>query len=289
MKIGTASLKSLAAFLLFGAIALAAAFSVSGCRNYGPNYEKWFARERIAVPSAENGIRADFSNPAVRELAHFLPLVPETEKFANYRMRLEFVRIQSFNNEAYVRYGRRVSVFDTGSGKKLVGFEVWSDCSAEKIAARVRAELSALKRKAVNEAAQQRAISGAVRDVREQGKFLYVGSTDVFGWMFCTQMQARGWKCFSVKNFSEIPTDPAERESQFLLKFSGRRSRSDFAETVAGTLVDLRSGKELFSIRRDRISAEKFSGELTEIFNRNSEPKPPSKSSPKTSKKHYEK
>ena len=289
MKIETASLKSLAAFLLFGIIALAASLSVCGCRNYGPNYEKWFARERVAVPSAENGIRADFSNSAVRELAHFLPLVPETEKFANYRMRLEFVRTQRFTNEAHVRYGRRVSVFDTRSGQKLVGFEVWSDCPTEKIAARVRAELSALKRKSVNEAAQQRAISRAVQDVLAQGKFLYVGSNDVFGWMFCTQMQVRGWKCFSVKNFSDIPTDPAERESQFLLKFSGRRSRSDFAETVAGTLVDLRTGKELFSIRRDRISAERFSEELTETFNRKSEPNPPSKSSSKTSKKYSEK
>lgn len=294
MKIKKFSLK-LTAILLAGTAALFAAGAFSGCvnRNYGPNYEKWYARERVPVPAVEDGIRADFSSSYIRELAHFLPLVPDTEKFEKSPLLLESKRIQEFDENARVSYGRRISVVDTRTGEKISEFEVWSDSSAEKVAKRVRAAISAGSKyaaaKAAKEAARERAISRFAQDAAEQGKILYVGSDDVFGWLFCAKMQNRGWKCISVKSFADIPTADAERESQYLLKFSGRRSRSDFAEEVAGTLVDLRTGKEFFSVRRSRISAENFSDELTKIFNRKPEPETPQKTSPKTYDKNYEK
>lgn len=284
MKPEKLSLK-LPVILCAGIAALVAAGALSGCANYGPNYEKWYARERVPVPAVEDGIRADFSSDYVRELAHFLPLVPETEKFADCRMRIEAKRIQKFADSARVAYyGRRVSVTDLRTGEKIAEFELWSDPSPEKVAARVRAEISARKQRIAQEARERAAL-----DAAEQGKVLYVGSSDVFGWLFCAKMQDRGWKCISVKSFSDIPTASDARESQYLLKFSGKRSRSDFAETVAGTLVDLRTGKELLSIRRERISAENFSGELTKIFNRKPEPEAPQKTSPETYDKNYEK
>ena len=80
-------------------------------------------------------------------------------------------------------------------------------------------------------------------------------------------MQKNGWKCVIVKNYADIPFAEEARAAQFLVKFSGRRSRDDFAETIAGTLVDLRTGASRGSVSRDKVSAADFAVALSEFFN----------------------
>lgn len=135
--------------------------------------------------------------------------------------------------------------------------------AAEK--ARIAAEKARIERERAE--AEARAHRELIAEVAGTDKKIYVASDDVFGWLFCSHMQKNGWKCVIVKNYADIPFAEEARAAQFLVKFSGRRSRDDFAETIAGTLVDLRTGASRGSVSRDKVSAADFAVALSEFFN----------------------
>lgn len=135
--------------------------------------------------------------------------------------------------------------------------------AAEK--ARIAAEKARIERERAE--AEARAHRELIAEVAGTDKKIYVASDDVFGWLFCSHMQKNGWKCVIVKNYADIPFAEEARAAQFLVKFSGRRSRDDFAETIAGTLVDLRTGASRGSVSRDKVSAADFAVTLSEFFN----------------------
>ena len=135
--------------------------------------------------------------------------------------------------------------------------------AAEK--ARIAAEKARIERERLE--AEARAHRELIAEVAGTDKKIYVASDDVFGWLFCSHMQKNGWKCVIVKNYADIPFAEDARAAQFLVKFSGRRSRDDFAETITGTLVDLRTGASRGSVSRDKVSAADFAVALSEFFN----------------------
>lgn len=241
------------------AVAFAMTFPNAGCQRKNWDYsiaEKYPASERIA---------ADFSEPAVRKLSQYLPLVPEKLR------RVNNTRIANGDSIPMVQTYRPAAGFsmkltrENGSlraviveginGRKLVDLACReSDVSPSEFAAKISTKLFL-------------ATNNFTLDIPKSERALYVDRDDAFGFAFCMRMQRTDWKCVPVRGYSDIPLEAEARKARYLARFSGLRSGgATVAQVATFSIIDLNSGEEIFTISRKKISANDFAELLTQLL-----------------------
>ena len=241
------------------AVAVALTFPNAACRSKNQNYsiaEKYPTSERIA---------ADFSEPAVRKLSRYLPLVPEkVRQVKNTKLAdgqsIPIVQTTrpaaGFSMKLTRENGSLRAVIVAGSnGRKLVDLTCReSDVSPAEFAAKISTKLFL-------------ATNNFTFDIPKSEHALYVDRDDAFGFAFCMRMQRTDWKCIPVRGYSDIPLEAGARKARYLALFSGRRAGdATIAQLATFSIIDLNSGEEIFTISRQKISANDFAELLTQIF-----------------------
>ena len=204
-------------------------------------------KTRKIITDESIAIRADLSDPIVRKLEPYLPLVADTYTNSEARWLL------SVSTDAFGQI--RIRIYDTlARGNAIDILHNKSDISPKSLSAEIRQRI------------QKRMNTEFVSQIASADKKLYVGSNDTFGIAFIEAMREKGWKCFPVRDYSDIPSRAERRQTKFLVKFSGRRDLYGSAKSVAAIIIDLDSGEEIFRVTRGEISAQEFAYQLTNLF-----------------------